>query len=338
PTSFGNAARPLREELEGGEEVFGAAAAQARDDEEPAGEREERSEGREGHERGEERPGDRDHASRGGQEEDDDRGALDAPLLAGRREREPSALAGRFRGDPGLDDAQAQARPDRQLERAAGALPFEGGTPLLGRALDEGERFPDRPRDLDRPLAARLAAWLRVPAQAASARISSKNSSTAARNAGTSGSWLMFWRRCRPFGRPWVYQPVNLRSLWSAQVPPSRSATMRKWPRIRSRRSASDGSVMAPGPPPDMRTAIWRNSQGLRVAPRPTMTPSQPVASRMRSASSGSLTSPLPITGICSVSLSFARCVQSASPVNIWRAVRACIATAATPFASHIRP
>src|SRR5690606_15874368 len=66
----------------------------------------------------------------------------------------------------------------------------------------------------------------------------SKKASTAARNEGTSGSSLMRWRSSRPCGTPWVYQPVNLRSLCSAQFDSSRSATRRKWARIRSRRAS----------------------------------------------------------------------------------------------------
>jgi hypothetical protein len=89
---------------------------------------------------------------------------------------------------------------------------------------------------------------------------------------------------------------------------------------------------------PLMRAAIWRKIHGFRVAPRPIITPSQPVSRIMRIASSASTTSPLPITGIARVSLRRAMCDQSAWPENIWRAVRACIATEATPFASQIRP
>jgi len=61
-----------------------------------------------------------------------------------------------------------------------------------------------------------------------SIRRSSRKDSTVARKAGTSGIWLISWRSLRPFGRPWVYQPVNLRSLWRANVEGSRSATRRK--------------------------------------------------------------------------------------------------------------
>jgi hypothetical protein len=48
--------------------------------------------------------------------------------------------------------------------------------------------------------------------------------------------------------------------------------------------------------------------------------------------------SPLPLTGIETVSLSRRIASQSARPVNIWRAVRACRAMAFTPFVSQIRP
>lgn len=55
---------------------------------------------------------------------------------------------------------------------------------------------------------------------------SSKKLSRARKKLSTSGSWLICWRSLRPCGRPWVYQPVNLRSLCRAILSGSRWATI----------------------------------------------------------------------------------------------------------------
>ena len=84
--------------------------------------------------------------------------------------------------------------------------------------------------------------------------------------------------------------------------------------------------------------AVCWKIQGLRVAARPIITPSQPVVESIATASSGVRTSPLPITGIASASLSRAIGSQRALPRKPWRAVRPCIATASAPSPWQIRP
>ncbi len=58
------------------------------------------------------------------------------------------------------------------------------------------------------------------------------------------------------------------------------------------------------------------NSHGLPIAARPTMTASQPVSSSIRRASSGVSTSPLPVTGMVTTSLTRRITDQSALPVK----------------------
>src|SRR5690606_32124252 len=72
----------------------------------------------------------------------------------------------------------------------------------------------------------------------------------------------------------------------------------------------------SPGAADRLRNAASRspNSHGRPRHPRPTTTPSQPVCSTIRSASSASQTSPLPSTGTSRASLSAAIASQSAVP------------------------
>ena len=65
---------------------------------------------------------------------------------------------------------------------------------------------------------------------------------------------------------------------------------------------------------PYMAATMSANSQGRPWQPRPTTTPSQPVASIMRTASSPSQMSPLPSTGRSVASLSRAISSQRAWP------------------------
>src|SRR5215831_3515263 len=65
-----------------------------------------------------------------------------------------------------------------------------------------------------------------------------KNDSTSLRNESTVAKEEIFCRKCLPFGRPCVYQPVKVLILWSAKRSSSPSRNMRKWLRIISRRSS----------------------------------------------------------------------------------------------------
>jgi len=67
------------------------------------------------------------------------------------------------------------------------------------------------------------------------------------------------------------------------------------------------------------------------------MTPSQPVSSSMRTASSAVRTSPLPITGMPTAALASPIMSQCASPANFSARVRAWIATALAPAPSSVR-
>ena len=59
---------------------------------------------------------------------------------------------------------------------------------------------------------------------------------------------------------------------------------------------------------------LWSLIQGFPLAPRATMIPSQPVSSTIRFASSGVNTSPFPITGMDTASLTWRMMSQSALP------------------------
>ena len=258
----------------------------------------------------------------GGEQQDHHRGGLDVVGGLLGPEDHARALRGRL-------DRDRPRRPGRAAARRRPAGAAARPSPAA-RTPPPRPRPPGAPRPAPAPAARRGRS--RAPAPAPCVRppsrraCSSKKASTVARKLSTSGIWLMAWRRL-----PAVRQAVGVPAGELAQLVEGERASARARPpsgsgsRTRSRRSARVGSVT---PLPAIRAAIWRKIHGLRVAPRPTMTPSQPVSASMRRASSGSRTSPLPITGIDSVSLSRARCDQSASPENIWRAVRACMATA----------
>jgi hypothetical protein len=77
--------------------------------------------------------------------------------------------------------------------------------------------------------------------------------------------------------------------------------------------SAIDGSARR-GVPTNA-AARSPNSQGRPRQPRPMTTPAHPVSAIMRSASSASQMSPLPSTGMSTVSTSRAMCDQSAVPL-----------------------
>ena len=112
----------------------------------------------------------------------------------------------------------------------------------------------------------------------------SKNSWTASRNSAGVESPLIRTRRARPFGRPCVYQPVNVRILCStyriarsgadrAEVPEDQLAPHPdgRLGRVRPASSAPSG----------------RRSTGSSATPGPIITPSHPVSRIIRSASSG---------------------------------------------------
>ena len=127
-----------------------------------------------------------------------------------------------------------------------------------------------------------------------------------------------------------------VRSLWSASFGSNAIASIAlKWPSMRSRRSSR---VASRGSRPARRSAVCRKIQGFFMVARPIMTASQPVCRNISRASAGVSTSPLPTTGIERCAFNSPIRSRSARPVYICRAVRACIATAATPSSSHMRP
>ncbi len=83
---------------------------------------------------------------------------------------------------------------------------------------------------------------------------------------------------------------------------------------------------------------ICRKIHGLVSAARPIITPAQPVSRNMRRASSGVLTSPLPMMGNdVPASTALAMRLQSAEPSYCWARVRGWMARALTPTASNMR-
>ena len=101
-----------------------------------------------------------------------------------------------------------------------------------------------------------------------------------------------------------------------------------------SMRSANGGSA---GQMPVSSSAFARsNSHGSPSEPRPIITPSAPVCARMRTASSGSATSPLANTGMETACLTSRIASQSAVPLYCCERVRPCSVIAAAPDCSAI--
>ena len=89
--------------------------------------------------------------------------------------------------------------------------------------------------------------------------------------------------------------------------------------------------------PVQCKSEIWRNIHGFEEAARPIITASQPVCCTIRTASSGVMMSPLPITGIFTAAFTSAMRVQSAWPLYPCSRVRGCRATACSPQSSASR-
>ena len=88
-------------------------------------------------------------------------------------------------------------------------------------------------------------------------------------------------RSARPCGRPLVYQPVIVRSLWSASLGLAgrlldrRKVRQHQVPPLGERRPRARDR-------PARRSAIWRKIQGFFIVARPIITPSQPVSREQR--------------------------------------------------------
>ena len=89
------------------------------------------------------------------------------------------------------------------------------------------------------------------------------------------------------------------------------------------------------GASPRSAAKISPNSHGLPIAPRPTITASQPVAASRSVASCALTISPLPSTGTATAAFTAAMQPGSMGGVYIWARVRACTTMAAAPAASH---
>ena len=112
---------------------------------------------------------------------------------------------------------------------------------------------------------------------------------------------------------PFKYQPTCLRASRMARPSVLYSHIMEICLRIvRSRWERGGGGIIR------LRSRIWAlislNTQGFPRAARPTITRSQPVPESIRPAERGSVTSPLPITGRDTASLTAFIMDQSAAP------------------------
>ena len=125
-----------------------------------------------------------------------------------------------------------------------------------------------------------------------------------------------------PTGKPVRYHPACLRNWRTPRSSPNVWTSSSTWARIMATISASPGGGDT-GRPANA-SARSRKSQGRPRQPRPTTTPSHPVAATMARASDASHTSPLPRTGmVVTARLSSAMARQSASPEYSCSAVRA---------------
>mmetsp|Transcript_29799 Transcript_29799/g.74517 ORF Transcript_29799/g.74517 Transcript_29799/m.74517 type:complete len:203 (-) Transcript_29799:228-836(-) len=80
----------------------------------------------------------------------------------------------------------------------------------------------------------------------------------------------------------------------------------------------------APPSGPPSAAAMRRNSSGSCTAPRPTMSPAQPVSSTSSAARPGDVTSPFPTTGMSRISTASAMSAHCARPEYPCARVRAC--------------
>lgn len=132
------------------------------------------------------------------------------------------------------------------------------------------------------------------------------------------------------------YQLMRLLSVRTARISPSCSTISSRWRRMIPTFSICDGSGDAM--PVRSRSHARRNSQGVRIAPRAIITPAQPVARIMWGTCSGSVMSPLPITGIDrTAATTWAMPSSRARPLNICSVVRPCTVMAAMPTSSSCR-
>ena len=109
------------------------------------------------------------------------------------------------------------------------------------------------------------------------------------------GARMSWWRSWAAPGKPWQVQPMCLRAISNPFSPRASTRAARcsaaSW--IRSRGPGTGGTGR-----PRRAASMRPTSQGAPMVPRPTITPSAPVTSRQRRASSGLVMSPLAITGI----------------------------------------
>ena len=113
-------------------------------------------------------------------------------------------------------------------------------------------------------------------------------------------------------GRPLVYQDTCLRISRIPRYSPLYRICRRAWRSIISRISSAPGR----GRSFPVRSYSRRSEkiQGFPWAPRPIITPSQPVSSIMARADAPETTSPFPITGMDTASFTWRIMSQSAFP------------------------
>ena len=123
-----------------------------------------------------------------------------------------------------------------------------------------------------------------------------------------------------PTGNPVRYHPACLRNCRVPSSSPNRPQSSSRWTRIIEQISPRAGGGGTGWP--RKAAARSRKSHGRPRQPRPTTTPSHPVAAIMASASDASHRSPLPSTGmVVTAALSSPMACQSACPS---RAARRC--------------
>ena len=116
-----------------------------------------------------------------------------------------------------------------------------------------------------------------------------------------------------PTGNPVRYQPACLRNWRVPSSSPNRPHSRSRWTSIIEQISPRPGGAGTGWP--RKAAARSRNSQGRPRQPRPTTTPSHPVAAIMARASDASHRSPLPRTG-----MEVTACLQAADGVPVGRA------------------
>src|SRR5512136_1900801 len=134
-------------------------------------------------------------------------------------------------------------------------------------------------------------------------------------------------------GSPLVKEINKPRMVKAAFLSLMDSQRKRKWSMMNDFLSSKTGSVTGR---PFCWFRVCRKIQGFLTAPLPIMIPSQPVSAFIRSAAVASLTSPLPITGILTVALTFLIHDQSAGVEKLWVANLGWTVIASAPQSSAI--